>query len=159
MAARAFRVLSISWSLLAAAALLAGASLAALAQHSGSAENTPAPRLGAAPQRSVPAPSSGSSGPAKPTDRLREGTRLTEELGVFQSSGDRVAFLPGGNSKDSYRVLENLALQRVSVALDEGRGQGQWVVSGVITEFRGANYLLITKAVLPLQEQNSETGR
>jgi hypothetical protein len=32
--------------------------------------------------------------------------------------------------------------------LDEGRSPRQWIVSGVITEFKGSNYLLVTKAVL-----------
>ena len=35
---------------------------------------------------------------------------------------------------------------------------GQWVVSGVITEFRGANYLLVTKAVIRLQEGETAPG-
>jgi hypothetical protein len=65
--------------------------------------------------------------------------------------GDRFAFVPGGN-KDSYRVLENLQLQRIGQTLDGARGQQPWVVSGVITEFKGANYLLVTKASIQSQE-------
>jgi hypothetical protein len=87
------------------------------------------------------------SGAAKPAERLREGTRVIDEIGTFQNVGDRIAFLRG-DDKDSYRVLENLALQRISIALDEGRSPRQWIVSGVITEFKGSNYLLVTKAVL-----------
>ena len=89
-------------------------------------------------------------GTTKPGERLREGTRLIDEVGTFQNVGDRIAFVPG--DKDSYRVLENLQLQRIGQSLDGARGQQLWVVSGVITEFRGANYLLVTKASIQPQE-------
>jgi hypothetical protein len=96
---------------------------------------------------------------AKTVERLREGTRLTDVAGSFVSIGaDSVTFSPAG-SKDSYRVLENLALQRISQQLDENRGLRQWTVSGLITEFRGANYLLVTRAVVQLQEGDTAAGR
>ena len=144
--------------LIVVAIFLAWVSSPAIAQNSDAPANTAAPRLGASPQREAP-PTAASPGPAKPADRMREGTRLTDELGVFQSSGDRIAFLPGGVNKDSYRVLENLALQRISSALNDDRGQGQWLVSGIITEYRGANYLLITKVVIPAQQKDAVAGR
>jgi hypothetical protein len=87
---------------------------------------------------------------AKPAERLREGSKLADVAGTFQFSGDRVAFSPDGSS-DSLRVLENLALERVGRLLTEGRSARSWVVSGVITEFRGSNYLLLTKAVVKLE--------
>ena len=100
--------------------------------------------------------SSTASGPAaaKAAERQREGTRISDEIGTFQFVGDRVAFLPSGN-KDSYRVLENLALERISQALGESRGQRTWVVSGTLTEFRGANYLLVTKAIIQLHDKDA----
>jgi hypothetical protein len=99
------------------------------------------------------------AGKAKGTDRLREGTRLIDVVGSFQSvGGDSVSFSPGGN-KDSFRVLENLALERVSRTLDENRGTRQWVVSGTITEYRGSNYLLLTKAVVQLHEGDTAAGQ
>ena len=142
--------------------LLATGSLAlisslAIAQTSDPPANAAAPRLGTPAGRDAPAPAS--PAPTKPVDRLREGTRLTDELGTFQLSGDRIAFVPGGGAKDSLRVLENLALQRISFALDDSHGQGQWLVSGIITEYRGANYLLITKAVIPPQERDAAGNR
>lgn len=87
---------------------------------------------------------------AKGGERLREGSKLADVAGTFQFSGDRVAFSPDGAS-DSLRVLENLTLERVSRLLTEARGPRSWVVSGVITEFRGANYLLLTKALIKLE--------
>jgi hypothetical protein len=122
-------------------------------------KTTPAdpPSTPAAPQN-VAGPAPTKPGPSKPAERLREGTKLIDETGTFQSVGDRVSFIPGGD-KDSYRVLENLALQRISAALDEGRGPRQWVVSGTITEFKGSNYLLVTKASINLQEGDSASAR
>jgi hypothetical protein len=80
-------------------------------------------------------------------ERLREGTKLIDVVGAFDFSGERAAFHPDG-SRDSFRVLENLALERISRILSEGRGPRQWTVSGLITEFRGTNYLLVQKAVI-----------
>ena len=72
--------------------------------------------------------------------------------GTFQAAGaDSVSFLVNGN-KESYRVLQNLALQRVSFALEDNRALRQWIISGTITEFRGQNYLLLTKAVIQLPD-------
>jgi hypothetical protein len=53
-------------------------------------------------------------------------------------------------------VLENLALERIGRALDESRGTRLWVVSGLITEYRGANYLLVSKAVMQADEPAAE---
>jgi len=98
------------------------------------------------------APAVAGSPAAKAAERLREGTRLIDVTGSFQAVGaDSVSFLASGN-KDSYRVLENLALQRVSFSLQDDRTLRQWIVSGTITEYRGANYLLLTKAVIQLPE-------
>jgi hypothetical protein len=95
----------------------------------------------------------------KPAERLRENTRLADIAGVFQSVGnDSVSFSPAG-SKDSYRLLENLALERIIRTLDENRGSRPGTASGIITEFRGTNYLLVTKAIFPSQEGDSSAGR
>lgn len=90
-----------------------------------------------------PAPAAGhSSG-----ERFREGHRVTELAGRFESGGgERYSFFPEGG-KERYTVLENIALERVAQKLDESR-DAQWVVSGVFTEFKGANYLSITKAAI-----------
>ncbi len=85
----------------------------------------------------------------EPVHRLREGSMLTDQLGAFKSSGDRVVFHPA-DQEDSLQVLENLALERIWKMLDEARGR-QWCVNGMITEYRGRNYLLIERAVLRAQ--------
>ena len=83
-------------------------------------------------------------------ERLREGTRITDVPGSFQFSGDRVSFHPDGKGDkgESFRVLENLALERINRELGQARGNLQWTVSGMVTEFRGNNYLLVTKAMV-----------
>jgi hypothetical protein len=108
--------------------------------------------LRATPTSNSPSTSASSPSTAKSSERLREGTRLVDVTGTFQSTGpDNISFLANGN-KESYRVLQNLALQRISQSLEENQALRQWTVSGTITEFRGANYLLVTKAVIQLSE-------
>jgi hypothetical protein len=133
---------------------LAAVAIAALAggahsnEPSGSADKAPA-RMSAGSQTFNAA---GGADNAKTSERLREGTKLVDVIGTFQSAGgDSIAF-SREDGKDSFRVLENLALQRVGQVLEEDRGTRKWIVSGVITEYRGANYLLVTKAVVQLQE-------
>ncbi len=84
-------------------------------------------------------------------ERQREGTRLTDVVGRFELAGERVTFYPanqGAAGKESYRLLENLALERVGQVLSESRARQDWTISGTLTEFRGANYLLLQKAVI-----------
>lgn len=78
--------------------------------------------------------------------RLREGTQLIEVTGKFESAGDRTSFVIA-DSSESLRVLENLALQRVTRVLPQVQPGTQWTISGVVTEFNNNNYLLMTKAV------------
>jgi hypothetical protein len=132
-----------------------GAPLVAPAENPalpGSAANMP----GATSSRSAgSAAGSGALATGKSSDRLREGTKLIDVVGTFQSVGsDSVTFTPGpvGSNKESLRVLENLALQRVSQVLDENKGARLWTVSGDITEYKGANYLLLKKTVIHPQD-------
>lgn len=80
------------------------------------------------------------------TPLLREGDRLINQVGEFRMTGEAVVFLP--SSGEPLQVLENLALERITKVLLETRGRREWTVSGMVTEFRGANYLLVTRAVL-----------
>ena len=78
--------------------------------------------------------------------RLREDTRLENETGEFWITGERIRFY--SESRGVFTVLENLALERVSGVIDGHVTPRQWSVSGVVKEYRGGNYLLITRAVL-----------
>jgi len=90
-------------------------------------------------------------------ERLREGTRISDVSGSFQFSGDRASFHPDGKGDkgESFRVLENLALERIISELGRARGTLQWTVSGTVTEFKNANFLLVTKAVVQSQPESA----
>jgi hypothetical protein len=92
--------------------------------------------------------------------RLREGTRLIDVEGRFDSNGDRWAFQLA-DSDESYKVLENLALERIHHVLEETRASDklQWIISGTVTEFSGANYLLVSKAVIKPQTDAAAADR
>lgn len=139
---------ALSPSVVAAIAVISLAISASAAEPSGSVANVPTATNAASSGMNAAGP--GSS--VKASERIREGTKLVDVVGSFQGTGgDNVSFSRDGG-KESFRVLENLALQRVSQALENNLNTKHWVVSGVITEYRGANYLLLTKAVVQLQE-------
>jgi len=79
--------------------------------------------------------------------RLREGTRVEKIHGYFKLTGDRVTFVTT-DGKQRLGGLENLALERVARVVKDSPAQLRWTIAGVITEYRGANYLLVTHAVL-----------
>lgn len=80
-------------------------------------------------------------------DRLREGTELQEAKGYFRFVDDRVVFFRA-NDDSRYIGLENLNLERIVSEITNNPTQLEWTVVGSITEFRGANYLLVRRAVL-----------
>lgn len=79
--------------------------------------------------------------------RLREGTELKDRLAVFKPAGDRTLCFVSGMPQRMI-VLENLALERVLQTLERSSVELQWSVRGVVSEYRGANYLLIQRAVV-----------
>ncbi|HJN12038.1 MAG: hypothetical protein QGG09_15010 [Pirellulaceae bacterium] len=83
----------------------------------------------------------------KANRRTREGATLEAELGEFREAGERIRFYLRDDTT-SFMALENLALDRVSRVLDESTSPRTWSVSGVITEYRSSNYLLVTRASL-----------
>ncbi|MBN2022378.1 MAG: hypothetical protein JW809_06245 [Pirellulales bacterium] len=86
--------------------------------------------------------------PTEPADfRLREGTRIVDQLGYFRNTGDRVAFF-SEDGAGRFIGLENLNLQRVSAVIGQQPEKRLWKVSGAITEYRGENFLLIDRVTL-----------
>ncbi len=79
--------------------------------------------------------------------RWREGSKLNDQTGNFKLTGDRVTFV-ATDGKLKFLCLENLCIERVSRVISDSPDQLEWSVSGLITEYRGANYLLATQAVL-----------
>lgn len=112
---------------------------------------------GQTPQRRVPRRGSaaidGATSESAAKDkamRLREGVEFTAITGTFKSTGDRITFYPDDRS-DSLRTLENQTLERIWSVLQETSERG-WTVSGVVTEYRGSNYLLVTRAVVKAKD-------
>ena len=96
--------------------------------------------------------------PAKPAAkslRIREGSPLLDVRGHFELTADGAAFF----ADDGVRLvaLPNLALERIVATTREHPDRLQWIVSGNITEFRGANYLLITRGVLEHKRSGKPT--
>jgi hypothetical protein len=83
----------------------------------------------------------------KDAGRQREGTSLVDSVGSFKISGDRATFY-GEDGRTRLVGLENMNLERVTATITENPDQLTWSVSGMVTEYRGANYLLISRAIL-----------
>ena len=91
-------------------------------------------------------------------ERVREGTELTDVLGYFTSTGNRVTFIEAeGGSR--FAGLENLNLERISKMISKAPKQMDWEVSGEVTEYRGANFLLVRRAVLKGGSTTPRKGR
>jgi hypothetical protein len=99
-----------------------------------------------AAQRGAAMAGAAAASPAKEAAPLLREGEVIELVGKLELAGDRATFTPQ-NSDVSLRVLENLALERVIQVLTESRDERLWLVSGVVTEYRGGNYLLIHKAI------------
>ena len=78
--------------------------------------------------------------------RLREGTKITDVLGTFKVTGDRANFYVK-ETNQRFGGLENLNLARVVNTIINSPDEHEWAVSGIITEYRGSNYVLITKVI------------
>jgi hypothetical protein len=130
-------------------AIAVGVALAAVNGADG--EPTPgdaAVKNTAIPENDRPVAPSRSGGAPKERIRVREGLELTDRIGTFELSGDRARFIAADDGL-ALIGLENLSLERVIHAIRDNPQQGQtWKVSGVVTEFEGRNYLLITRAIL-----------
>lgn len=90
-------------------------------------------------------------------DRLREGTELVEQPGIFRMAGDRMTFFTD-LGEGRFVVLENLILERVGDVIGEYQTPPYWSVTGTLTEYQGENFLLIHRAVLSNGEAEKEGG-
>jgi len=87
----------------------------------------------------------------------REGTRLIDQTGQFKITGDRVSFTSSDGSL-RFDCLENLCGQRIARTVTDSPESLSWTVTGELTEFRGANFLLLTQAVLKPRSPRSATA-
>lgn len=84
--------------------------------------------------------------PSKESGKIvREGQKVKDLIGTFRISGDRANFY----TLDGRRLggLENLALERISVTTNDNQSL-TWRVSGIITEYKGTNFILVSHAVV-----------
>jgi hypothetical protein len=90
-------------------------------------------------------------------EKHREGMRLSGVTGTFQESSRRWAFAVDGEGP-SYKVLENLPLERVARAIGEDPQDKRWKISGTLTEYYDENYLLIDRIERAPRDGRSESN-
>lgn len=78
---------------------------------------------------------------------LREGTEIRDVTGRFHIVDGRFEFA-STDGKYRLRMLENLALERAARKAGETPQALVWKVSGVVTEYENANYLLVRRVVV-----------
>ena len=85
--------------------------------------------------------------PLQGSRRAREGTELVDQVGRFETAGDRIVFV---TERGTVRLigLENLSLERIARTLANDPGPLEWKVTGTVTEYRGTNFVLIHRAML-----------
>lgn len=79
--------------------------------------------------------------------RLREGTELHEVPGQFRPVDGRFEFA-SADGVYRLRLLENLALERAARKVSDSPQGVIWKVTGVVTEYQGANYLLVKRIIV-----------
>lgn len=126
-----------------ALALAGGVLLAWCAWNSATGQDSPFAAGGPSPGLPHYAPSSGEGH----TRHYREGTPLVDVRGQFATRDERVIFVPDDGST-ALTVLENLGLERVLRASEDSPELLRWSIRGSVTEFGGANYLLLSRAVV-----------
>ena len=84
----------------------------------------------------------------KPKLRHREGTQVVGRRGRIERRGERFVFL-GAEPAVQWIVFENLALERILRVIEAEESDNlEWTVDGMVTEFRGVNYLLLRRTVV-----------
>jgi hypothetical protein len=90
--------------------------------------------------------------------RLHEGGEIINQAGYFRTSGGRLAFESTDNTTRVI-VLENRNLEQVAQTIADDASQLEWIVSGKISEYRGASFLLLSRAELKSRVQIIDTAQ
>jgi hypothetical protein len=77
---------------------------------------------------------------------IREGGEIVSQIGYFQPAGSRLTFV-SADSKSRFVALENQNLERVAQAVAQN-GQLQWIISGTLSQYRGENFILLSRVEL-----------
>jgi hypothetical protein len=88
----------------------------------------------------------------------REGGEIINQSGYFHNTGDRLAFVSADN-ESRFITLENRNLERIARTIADNAGQLEWIVSGTISEYRGANFLLVNRAELKSPSHSPVTAQ
>lgn len=134
------------WVLPFALVLGLGAGLALWGQHtrdaeSPTAEGTTSPADHPAENAAAP------SLPRRGGAHLREGTEIRDVAGRLHLVDGRYEFV-SSDGRQRLRMLENLALERAARKSGDSPHSLSWKVTGVVTEFEDANYLLVRRIVV-----------
>ena len=90
--------------------------------------------------------------------KIREGQLIKDEKAKFKLNGIRFML----HRSDDHRpltVLENLALERVAEYISKSGANATWLVEGTITEYRGENYILLTRAHVNSLDDEMESSQ
>jgi hypothetical protein len=90
-----------------------------------------------------------------PPDVIEEGKRLFNREGMLQmDSIGRAMFAFNSGDKPMY-LLENSWREYLESVTEQGTKKARWRVSGIVTVYGGRNYLLLTKIVHVLPEEEN----
>jgi hypothetical protein len=97
-------------------------------------------------------PGPGPVRPRKP-ETIDEGKRLFDREGrvEFDPLGRPLFIFDSGDKP--MRILENVIREMIETATQRGKKPAHWRISGLVTVYEGANFLLITRAVRILPEE------
>ncbi len=86
---------------------------------------------------------------------VHEGKRIFEREGRFDTGEDGAALFVFASGNEPMRLLENALRQHMEDASQQGMVALSWRVSGLVTVYRGKNYLLLTKAIRVMPEEEN----
>jgi hypothetical protein len=92
--------------------------------------------------------------PIKP-DVLEEGKRLFNREGRLDKDAEGHAVFIFDSGDKPMRLLENSWREYLESRTEQGERRSRWRVSGMVMVYQGTNYLLLTKAVHVLAEEEN----
>ncbi len=134
---------------------------AAPAEETPAAEETPVVPPPPVPEVEAPPIPPVGAKPVEPADDERPRPLIDERKHLFNREG-RIGRDAGGRTVFIFdsgdppmRLLANSIRQNLEDVTAHGKRLARWRVSGQITEYRGANYLLLSKAVRIMPEEQN----
>jgi len=91
----------------------------------------------------------------KPTDVLQEGKRLFDREGRLEVDPLGRSFFVFDSGDKPMQLLENSWREMLETATARGAKYGRWRISGIVTVYEGKNYLLLTRVVRILPEEEN----